>query len=169
MAITVSWNLRLNLRQERQQVYCQVRKEWVAATPEELVRQRLITLMANQLGYPLESFALEKALSQIPHVTLLQQKPPLRRADIICFAKGIHPEHQIYPLLLVECKAVKLTPKGMNQLIGYNHYLQAHFVCVANQDQVRAGWYDPQAKDYHFIDYLPSYKDLITIFSSLSK
>jgi len=144
------------------QIYCQIRKEWVAATPEEDVRQRLIQSMMQQLGYPPSSIVLEKGLRQLPHLTLQPQRLPDRRADIICFAKGIHPCHALYPLLLIECKAVKLSDRVINQVTGYNHFLQAYFIAVANQDMVRTGWYDPGAKQYNFVDRLPSYAELLS-------
>jgi Type I restriction enzyme R protein N terminus (HSDR_N) len=151
------------MREEKcaEQLLCRVRKEWVAATPEELVRQRLIALMINELGFPPSAIALEKALSQIPHVAQALHQPPLRRADIICFAKGINPQYDLYPLLLIECKAVKLTPKVINQVASYNHYLQACFVCIANQEEIRTGWFDPETKAYRFVQHLPSYQELL--------
>lgn len=144
-----------------EKVYCAIRKVLVAATPEEKVRQHLLRHMTVDLGFPPALIALEKGLSQMPHVTLTEQKIPDRRADIVCFAKGIHPQHDLYPLLLVECKAVKLTPKVVNQVSGYNHFLRACFICMANQEQVRTGWYDPVKQGYDFVDHLPSYSQLL--------
>lgn len=156
-------------QQTPNQIHCLVRKEWVAATPEEVVRQNLISRMCGQLGFLPGGLSLEKSLDQIPHVAHQIHRPPLRRADIIYFAKGIHPHYDLYPLLLIECKAIKLSPKVINQVTGYNHYLQAYFVCIANQTEVRTGWYDPQTKDYRFVDRLPSYKELMAAFTSRFK
>jgi Type I restriction enzyme R protein N terminus (HSDR_N) len=104
---------------------------------------------------------IEKGLAQMPHLALAPQKLPERRADLVFFAKGIHHLHDLYPLLLVECKAVKLTPKVINQVTSYNHYLQAYFVAVVNQEKVLTGWYDPSERRYRFVEGLPPYSELL--------
>ena len=130
------------------------------------MRQYLVDQMIHSLGYPESLIVLEKGLSQMPHLALTDQKIPERRADIVCFAKGIHPHCDLYPILLVECKAVKLSPKVINQVSGYNHYMKACFICVANQDEVRTGWYDREAKQYTFVNHLLGYEQL---FSAIKK
>jgi len=138
-----------------------VRKEWVTALPEENVRQALLGKMIHELGFPLELIGVEKGLKQMPHLCLNGSKIPERRADIICFGKGIHPEHSIYPLLVVECKAIKFTTKSTHQVVGYNHHVKAYYVALANQTQFQLGWYDFSKQSYTFIPFLPSYAELI--------
>lgn len=87
-------------------IYCCIRKEWVAATPEEKVRQKLLAGMIGSLGYPASTIAVEQSLREMPHLALNPLKMPSRRADVVVFAKDIHPHHSLFPLLLVECKAV---------------------------------------------------------------
>lgn len=137
-------------------VYCSVRKSHVAATPEELVRQRLILFMTELKGYPIGTLAVEKELSLMPHIQSRAGLPD-RRADIVCFGKGIHASYDLYPLLLVECKAVPLTKKVVTQVTGYNHYLQAYFVSLANDTDLITGWYDGSLRRYVFAKGLPSY------------
>lgn len=144
---------------------CQIRKTQVAASPEELVRQGLLSLMIHQLGYPPSYLVLEKELCQMPHLECHPQHIPDRRADLICFGKGIHPKHALYPLLLVECKAVKLTRKVWDQVVGYNHFLQAYFIAIANGEEIKTGWYDKDRKEYVFINTLPCYADLLSSVS----
>lgn len=140
-------------------IYCAVRKDFVADQPEERVRQALITKMTGELGFPKSTIGVEKALSQMPHITSVDV--PLRRADIVCFAKGIHPEYDLYPLLLIECKAVPLNAKVLQQVAGYNLYMKAPFVCVANLSEVKTGWLDRKSGNYQYIDTLPSYEKLL--------
>lgn len=138
-------------------IYCPIRESWVSDLPEERVRQRLLSLMMQELGYPKALIAVEKSLAQLPH---LRSKPgpfPDRRADILCFAKG---KEGLVPALLIECKAIPLTDKVINQVLGYNLHVLARYVAVANEAEVRTGWYDPAAKGYHFVPRLPSYQEL---------
>lgn len=151
------------------QVFCRIRKECVTANPEELVRQKLLDLMIGDLGFPEGLIVLEKALQQMPHLSLKEQKVPDRRADIICYGKGIHHHYGLYPLLLVECKAVKLNSKVITQVSGYNHFLKAYFICVANQHEMRTGWYDLNQKQYIFVNYLPKYQQLLESITRIEK
>lgn len=144
-------------------LYCPLRKIQVASLPEEKIRQALIHEMTLHLGYPLGSLAIEKSLSQLPHI--LSKYPfhtfPKRRADLIVFAKDLHPQHPIYPLLLIECKAVPLTDKVLRQIIGYNQYVGAYFIAAVNQTKTIFGWYDSQSQDFSFQEGLPTYTALL--------
>lgn len=126
-----------------------------------MVRQELLGRMTGVLGYPKNLIAVEKGLRHMPHIQCTDQEVPERRADIICFGKGIHPHFELYPLLLIECKAVKLTHKVINQVTGYNHYLKSYFIAVANKEEVQTGWYNATLSKYQFVPFIPSYQDLI--------
>lgn len=131
------------------------------AFPEEIVRQNLISQMINDLKYPKNLIAVEKDLDQIFHLKHINFTSQKRRADIICFAKNIHPKYAIYPLLMIECKAHKLTREVVEQVVGYNHFVKAYFVCVANQDEIKTLWYNEKKQKYDSIDFLPPYEQLI--------
>jgi hypothetical protein len=145
-----------------EQIYCLGRKEWVAKTPEEMVRQRLFHELTTTLGFPGYHIAVEKALNQMPHLAIQGCKMPKRRVDLVCFAKGIHPVHDLYPLLIIECKAVKLTSKVLNQVVGYNHFIKSHFLAIANADEIQFGFYHPEEKQYVFISHIPTYQELLS-------
>ncbi len=134
-----------------------LRRQWVAATPEEQVRQQLLVQLVS-CGFPSSLIAVEKELSQIPH--LRGQPLPQRRADILCFAEGIHPQHALYPLLLIECKAEEIGEPEKRQLIGYNHYVKSFFVSLASATRFVLGWYDVQQRNYQFSEGLRSYDAL---------
>lgn len=91
----------------------------------------------------------------------------MRRLDLVCLANDIHRDYPLYPLLLVECKSVKLTPKVLSQVCGYNHYVKAYFVAVANQEEVRLGWMNKG--EYRFVSGLPSYSALKEMVSENSR
>lgn len=144
------------------ELYCPVRQLRVQVQPEEEVRQKLIHFLTERLRFPLSGLAVEKALHQMPHLALSGKEPlPDRRADIVSFAKGIHPEHDLYPLLLIECKAVPLNQGVIQQVLGYNRHLGAYFVAIANADEVQMGWHDPEKGETRFVPYIPTYDQLI--------
>ena len=152
---------------DRSKLYCLIRKDWVAALPEEQVRQHLLQYMIEKLSYPATLIAVEQPLRQLPHLSVSDlSRIPDRRADVLCFAKT--GDDVLQPLLLIECKAVKLTSGVINQVLGYNHYVGARFIALVNQEEVRTGWYDPAKKGYSFIDFLPTYPSLLSSFQSSS-
>lgn len=134
------------------QVYDPVRKIYVAATPEEIVRQSWIKKMIEELGYPNELLVVEKYLNELPH--LLDKTPPHRRLDILCYGKN---KDKLVPLLLLECKDEKLSVAAVKQVMGYNHFVQAVFVGAVNATQAliygKSGEWS----------YVPSYQELCKI------
>lgn len=142
-------------------LYCPLRKKWVAGLPEEIIRQTLLKKMIEQLHFPLYGLAIEKALHEIPHLQAVKNKLPSRRADLICFGSGIHPSYPLFPLILIECKSVKITDEFIRQVIGYNQFIGAPFIALANEEEIRTAWIDSNERKYKFIPYLPSYEILI--------
>ena len=145
----------------KDQLYDPIRRLWTAATPEERVRQKLLREMVGEGGYPPSCLAVEVELSSLPHLRQTGGRPPKRRIDLICYAPGIHPDFELYPLLVVECKAATLTPSMFRQLTGYHHFLESCFIALVNETQRRTAWYDAQERAYRFVDRLPSYADLM--------
>lgn len=141
------------LSKQRPNLYDRFRRRFVTATPEEMIRQKVLILMTEKLGYPKELLAVEKELSQLPHLHHRSDLPK-RRADIICFGKNIHPEYALYPLLLIECKEGKIEKEAKEQASGYNHFVNASFVAIAGIEGILL---------IHPLElaFLPTYSDLI--------
>ena len=121
------------------------------ATPEELVRQKILMLLTGKLGYPSHTIAIEKKLSELPH--LQEKEVPIRRLDILCYES-----ETLRPLLLIECKGIPLQEKMLSQVMGYNAFIKAPLICLANDKEFLLGWEDP--KQAMSLDQLPSYKKL---------
>ena len=92
-------------------------------------------------------------LSEVPHLKGVVGLPK-RRADILCFAKGIHAEFPLYPLLVIECKEGQVGAEAKSQALGYNHFVQAHYVAVAGDKQIELIY--PQT-----LPFLPPYSQLM--------
>ncbi len=147
--------------QENKQLYCPIRRTWVAALPEEHVRQFFIQHMVGDCHFPQILIAVEKSLKQLPHLHAIDLcKIPDRRADIICFANK---EDRLFPLLIVECKAIKLTKRVVNQVASYNRFVRAPFIAIVNLQEIRFGTYDLMKDEYTFIDHLPDFKHLCSL------
>ena len=119
-----------------------IRRKQVAGTPEEIVRQRLIQHLLDQ-GYPKHLIAVEKEVGVS------------RRADIICYGNL---RGDLRVLLMIECKAVPLTEEVVDQVTGYNYYIGAPFVAIANGQAMQTGW--KSGDSYTFCEGIPSYEQL---------
>lgn len=100
--------------------------------PEEIIRQNLLLKMCSQYGFRRELIGVEKEISTLPH--LKGMKVPKRRIDLVCFSGRIDKQLPLYPLLLIECKAISLSSHALEQVLGYNYYVGAYFVAIANAD-----------------------------------
>ena len=142
-------------------LYDPIRHCELPSFPEEKVRQKLIKKMIGELKFPKSLIAVEKDLKSLPHLLNVHFSSNKRRADIICFAKGINDQYELFPLLLIECKAIKLTQKAIDQVLGYNHFVKAYFTCIANDKEIKTYWFDFKKKKYEYVDFLPSYDQLM--------
>lgn len=105
---------------------CRVRKILVADSPEERVRQELISHLIGPAGWPPSLLAVEVSLQSL--VDPASRPLPRRRIDIVCY----YPTQEgLKPLLLVECKAAKPRVAALRQVNGYNRFLQAPAIALA--------------------------------------
>jgi hypothetical protein len=143
-------------RSNRSEVFDPIREIWVAALPEEQVRQKLLQKMLSHLGFPKAHLAVEKELKELPHLAN-SVKLPERRVDILAFAPELHPFFPLSPLLLIECKEGAIGQGGLDQLLGYNHYVQAPFLAVAGEKEIRFLCKQSQQT----FSFLPHYTELV--------
>ncbi len=102
-----------------EKVFDPLRKIEVALTPEEKVRQNVISWLNSQLGIPMVMMASEYAF-RFNGLTY--------RADIVVFGRDTK------PLMLVECKApsVKIDSEVIDQGIRYNKVLGVKYMMFVN-------------------------------------
>lgn len=140
----------------RDSLRCRLRRRHVAATPEELIRQRLLYLMVEEKGYPPSLLAVEVSLYHLLGGD--KKKLPFRRIDIVCYTPAA--DGGLKPLLLVECKALIVSEGTLRQAASYNYYLAAPFLTLASGTTLYTGSYDASLHRYHFSPGLPNYSIL---------
>lgn len=128
----------------------------IRATPEEKIRQKLLHVLIEELFFPREYVVVEKALTELPH--LKGKRVPKRRLDILCYFLN---HDQLLPLLLIECKKSGGKKQALNQVSGYNYWVGAPFVAVANQECILLKYLDRASNEMVIKEGLPSYQDLI--------
>ena len=123
-------------------IYDPIRYQYLKCTPEEYVRQALISHLINNLSYPKELLAVEKQI----FVNKLS-----RRFDLVVF------DRDIYPLILIEIKApnVKINDKTLLQLAQYNYIINAKHWVLTNGLNVLFMTYDKENNKIDFKSQIP--------------
>ena len=126
-------------------VFDPLRKRYVALTPEEEVRQKILFILIENLHVPTGLLAVEYSVK----VNGLD-----KRCDAVVFTSDGS------PLMIVECKAqtVKLTHKTLDQAIRYYSALRPKYLMLFNGQQCHCF----QAKENALIplDHLPDYEEM---------
>ena len=131
-----------------------IRKKLIYITPEETVRQKVISYLVRTLNVPEEMIVVEQHLS---HYGINSRK----RADIVIHK--IDEEGIIRPVAVVECKApeVYLDERARNQMLDYCDLIGADYAMMINGDIQYCFRYDECKQDYVAIETLPDYEDMM--------
>lgn len=124
-----------------------IRKKFVVAGPEEIVRQHLVHFLIQHRSYPKNLINVEKKV-QLGQLN--------RRTDLVVFNRAGN------PLLIGECKApqVPITQKAFEQIGQYNLALKVEWLLITNGLNHFCCKVDLKEKSFRFVDDLPVYKDL---------
>lgn len=122
-----------------------VRKKFVILTPEEWVRQHVVTFLLGDMQYPKSYLNVEK---------LLKINGLSKRYDIVVY----NPDGSVF--LLVECKApsVAITQITFDQIARYNMAAKAQYMMVTNGINHYFCSMDYEQEKYIFLKELPEYK-----------
>ena len=131
-----------------------VRKKLIYITPEETVRQKVISYLIGVLDVPAEMISVEAHLS---HYGVRSK----RRADII--VHGTDSDGVLRPVAIVECKApgIILGEKAADQITDYCNSLGCDFAMMVNDCESFTYHYDEKRDEYIQIDGLPKYSELL--------
>ncbi len=129
-----------------------IRQKGVPITPEETIRQKVVSYLQNQIGIPKEAIFLEESLAHIDR--------ELRdRVDIL-----VRPPQsgQRKYVLLIECKAPGIALEGdpTAQLLRYNAVLQAPFIMLTNGDISHLYHFDAHTGEFKALREMPLYKEM---------
>ena len=143
-----SYEFRLNKDDGQLRIFDEIRKKFVALTPEEWVRQHFIRFLIEKKSIPAGLIILEK---QIIMNTMA------RRPDILIHNK------QGEPILIVECKApeVEISQDTFDQVARYNSVLKVPFLIVTNGMRHYCCQMDYQDSTYRFLEDIPDYGDML--------
>ncbi|MBQ7634492.1 MAG: type I restriction enzyme HsdR N-terminal domain-containing protein [Bacteroidaceae bacterium] len=133
----------------REEVWCPLRRRFVALTPEEWVRQHFVYFLMAHRGYPAALMGNE---------VTIRVGTAVRRCDSVLYNKvgGA-------PLAVMEYKApnVAVTQSVFNQVSAYNSVLRAPYLFVSNGLRTVACGLDRSSGTYQFLPDVPRYEALV--------
>lgn len=132
-----------------------IREKLIFITPEETVRQQVISYLINVLNVPAKMIDVEIHLS---HYGIKSR----RRVDIL-INKYNEENNAIEPLCVIECKAptIMLGENVQNQMMDYCDELGCNYSMITNGYDVQCYHYDVKRNIYEFIEELPKYLELV--------
>lgn len=128
-------------------VFDQLRRKFIALTPEEWVRQHFINYLTTEKGYSSSLIANEI------QINLNNQK---RRCDSVVYDKGLQ------PIVIVEYKApdVNITQDVFDQIVRYNIVLKVKYLIVSNGINHYCCKIDYTTQSFEYLSDIPHYTDL---------
>ena len=132
----------------KDQIFDDLRRCYVALTPEEWVRQHFVHMLIEHKGYPATLTANEVAISL---------NGMSRRCDTVVYDKGLRPR------AIIEYKApsVKIDGKVFAQIARYNLVLRVDYLIVSNGLHHYCCKMDYDNNSYTFLNEIPAYTDII--------
>ena len=131
-----------------------IRKKLIYITPEETVRQQVISHLLYDLNVPADMISVEENLS---HYGIKS----VRRADIT--VKCLTKEGELIPIAVIECKApgIGLGDKVAEQLSFYSDTLGCDYAMMINDAEYQCFHYNEKTQQYDLVEALPYYEDML--------
>lgn len=127
---------------KKEEIWDELRKQWVRLTPEEWVRQNFIQYLLQVKNYPASYIAVERRM-KLGELN--------KRFDLMIFDNGAQ------PWMLVECKAMeeRLDSRVLWQVLRYNLATPVKYIVITNGGECHA--FVRGLTDFEDIAALPPY------------
>lgn len=131
-----------------------IRKKLIYITPEETVRQQVISYLLYDLDVPADMISVEENLA---HYGIKS----IRRTDITI--KCLTKEGDLIPVAVIECKApgIDLGDKVAEQLSFYSDTLGCDYAMMINDIEYQCYHYHEATQRYDLLEKLPCYADIL--------
>jgi hypothetical protein len=140
-----TYQFKFKQKEGRAQIFDEIRKRYVALTPEEWVRQNFLQYLIQEKKFPSSLISVEAGLKY----NQLQ-----KRMDVLAYDKLGS------PYLMVECKApeVKITQDVFDQIARYNIVFKVKYLVVTNGLQHFCCMMDYENTTYQYLEQIPVFE-----------
>lgn len=142
-------------RKNQKCIFDPIREIFIAKTPEEIVRQKVVKHLIEALDVPKSKIDIEVPMTHF-------KKGAKGRADIVVY--GENKSGFEVPIILIECKSpnVPLIDDVWFQAYKYDDILGSGFIIITNANYTYAAVWDEDDEEYYFIEELPKYQQLLS-------
>ena len=128
----------------KEEIWDELRRQWVRLTPEEWVRQNFIQYLLQVKNYPASYIAVERKM---------KLGELIKRFDLMVF------DNAAQPWMLIECKAIgePLDQRVLWQVLRYNMAIPVKYIVVTNGEECHA--FARGLTDFDGIQALPGYSE----------
>jgi len=139
--------LRIQKQNGKDYVFDRLRKQFVRLTPEEFVRQQLVSFLIEYKSYPAGRMANEV------EITLGNVK---KRCDTVLY------DDYLQPIMIIEYKSpsISVSQRTFDQIARYNLTLQVPWLIVSNGIQHFCCRTNTEKKTFVFENEIPEFKKL---------
>lgn len=126
-------------------VLCKIRKRYILLTPEEEIRQKIISYLIEVKNYPISLFSVEGQIKVNNFI---------KRYDILVYNRDFT------PFMLIECKAsnIPITQETLNQISRYSLSIDAKYFLITNGIQSYCLIKDQENQVYTLEEDIPEFK-----------
>lgn len=143
-----SFERKVMMKDGKPAIFDVIRRQYVALTPEEWVRQHFVHFLIDHKGYPQALMANE---------VQLKLNGMSRRCDTVVYDRALKPR------VIVEYKAptVNITQQVFEQICRYNMVLLVDYLIVSNGLAHYCCKVDYTTRTYQFLSEVPDYAQII--------
>lgn len=128
-------------------IFDALRKEYVALTPEEYVRQRFTAFLINTKHFP---------AGRMTNEYYFNSRKKVKRCDTVVF------DEDLLPVVIIEYKSpeIKITQKTFCQIEKYNRDLKAKYIIASNGISHYCCKINYKEKKVDFLNKIPDYDEM---------
>ncbi len=132
------------------EIFDQLRRKYVALTPEEWVRQHFVNYLITDKNYPISLMQNEAGI---------KMNSLFRRCDTVVYNRYLD------PIMIIEYKEsnVQINQDVFDQIVRYNNVLKVGYIVVSNGLSHYCCKIDYKNQSYNFLSEIPNYNNLIRI------
>ena len=142
------YDKKITMKDDKAFILDVIRRQYVALTPEEWVRQHFVHFLIEHKGYPQSLMANE---------VQLKLNGMSRRCDTVVYDRALRPR------VIIEYKApsVSITQRVFEQICRYNMVLQVDYLIVSNGLAHYCCKVDYATRSYTFVEDIPEYSNIV--------
>jgi Type I restriction enzyme R protein N terminus (HSDR_N). len=139
--------VKLSLKEGKPIIHDQVRRKYVALTPEEWVRQHFVNYLITEKNYPINLIANEISI---------KLNNTQKRCDTVIY------NCLLEPLVIAEYKApsIEITSDVFDQIVRYNMTLRVKYLIVSNGLRHFCCRVDYNSMTYSYLEEIPDYSEI---------